>query len=143
MNRLAADMEIQWKSSAMHVFQTAPGSLCTEWRVKCTHTHYTRSSGVKPRSWFRANRPCLPHSQIMLAGLYPPHYCTALHCPQVPGYMGAVNLGDTSHRAQGTKVLTCTLVSPIVATNKSASQNVIELCFVIFYLAKGQFIMWF
>ena len=55
--------------------------------------------------------------------------------------MGAVNLGDTSHR--GTKVLTSTLVSPIVATNTSASQNVIELCFVIFYLAKGQFIMWF
>ena len=144
-SRYGNPMEIQC-SAIPFVFQTAPGSLCTEGRVKCTHTHYTRrllSSGVKPRSWFRANRPCLPHSQIMLAGLYPPHYCTALHCPQVPGYMGAVNLGDTSHRAQSTKVLTCTLVSPMVATNTSASQNVIELCFVIFYLAKGQFIMWF
>ena len=55
----------------------------------------------------RANRLCLPHSPW--PG-YMPHIIArpwaGSSTLQVPGYMEVVNLGDTSHRTDGTKVLT-------------------------------------
>ena len=97
-SRYGNPMEIQC-SAIPFVFQTAPGSLCTEGRVKCTHTHYTRrllSSGVKPRSWFRANRPCLPVCRAISPTLL---HGSAL--PAGPGLYGGCKLGR--HQSSGSE----------------------------------------
>ena len=122
LNRVA-DMEIQCKSSAMQYpfyCNSASGSLCTV-QVGQVDTHALYNCAVE---WCPCKPPlfaALPH--IMPAGLYAPHYCTTMGCIAGAGYMGGVKLDDTSHRAHGTKVLTCTSVSSIVARNTDASKK--------------------
>ena len=119
-------MEIQCKSSAMQYpdySNTASSSIRSLQAGQVdTHALYNWSEAqvvvsvqtapvcrTPPDNAGRAICPTLLHDH-------------GLHC-RCRVIWGAVKLGDTSHRAHGTKVLTCTSVSAIVARNTDASQK--------------------
>ena len=114
-------MEIQCKSSAMQYpfyCNSASGSLCTVQAGQVDTHAPVQWSGV------RANRLCLPHSPTYCGPGYMPHIIARPWAAlQVRVIWGGVKLDDTSHRAHGTKVLTCTSVSSIVARNTDASKK--------------------
>ena len=131
LNRLA-DMEIQCKSSAMQypLYCKLPPAPSAQCGGSNTHTHGSHNEA--PAQWSEAQvvvsvqTAPVCHTPL-LAGLYAPHYCTTMGWRQyIAGaglYGGAVKLDDTSHRAHGTKVLTCTSISAIGARNTDALKN--------------------